>query len=764
VDLRSFLEELKRDPSFAGNVVYWGVRKRQAAKFVPIPEEVHPEIRRYLDGCGIERLYTHQAESFRAASRGEDLVITTPTASGKSLAYNLPVLDGLLKDRDAKAIYLFPTKALSQDQLKVLGGFMLPDLKLYVYDGDTPSSIRQAARRSGRLIVTNPDMLHSGILPNHPKWVKIFDGLKYIVLDELHTYRGVFGSHLSHIMKRLLRVAAFYGSKPLFIASSATIANPGDLFARITGRTGRVISESGAPLGEKHYVIYNPPLVDPVQGIRRGVVLESYKLAAPFIKQGIVTIVFARSRLNTEVILSYLKKWIPHKAGRIAGYRGGYLPNERRDIERGLKDGEIHGIVSTNALELGIDIGSLDVSIMAGYPGSVASFHQQAGRSGRKDAPSLAILIASNSPLDQYIAAHPEYLMDKNPEAALINPSNVYILVDQVKCAAFELPFKGGELFGGEDIADILSYLEEKSVLHREERDASDQGSPGPIYHWQDRSYPAENVSIRSADAGNFVIVEMAEGKKRVIGEVDRGSVPVLLYENAVYIHGSEQYTVVKLDWDKQVAYVERSKVEYYTDAETKSDIKILEKNSEERLGSYTALLADVLVRTMAVKFKKIKFGTHENVGYGDINLPPSEIHTRSLVLSFHSAFFEELGREESENLLLSISNLLRNIGPIFVMTDIRDIGSAESLKQQVIGLPTIFLYDRYPGGVGLADRLFDVKQEILQAALQRVDECACKDGCPSCVGPERLNKQTAKEFLKQITGGALSLVEPERK
>jgi DEAD/DEAH box helicase domain-containing protein len=750
VDLREYLEELKRDPAFTGNVAYWGVRKRREARFVPVPPEIHPELRLFLDGAGIRGLYTHQAESYRAASRGENVVITTPTASGKSLAYNLPVLDGLLKDPDAKSIYLFPTKALSQDQLKVLGDFMLPDLKLYVYDGDTPSSIRQAARKNGRLIVTNPDMLHTGVLPNHPKWVKIFDGLRYIVLDELHTYRGIFGSHLAHVMRRLLRVAGFYGSRPVFLASSATIDNPADLFEKITGRAPKVISESGAPQGEKHYVIYNPPVVDHVQGIRRGVVLESTRLAVPFIKNGIATIVFARSRLNTEVILSYLKKRLPHKSGQVAGYRGGYLPNERRDIERGLREGSIRGIVSTNALELGIDIGGLDVSIMAGYPGAVASFHQQAGRSGRKDAPSLAILIASNSPIDQYIASHPEYLMDRNPEAALVNPSNVYVLVDQVKCAAFELPFRNGETFGGDDVSDVLSYLEEKSVLHREE----------DVYHWQERSYPAENVSIRSADVGNFVIVEAAEGRKRVIGELDRASVPVLLHENAVYIHGSQQYTVVKLDWDKQVAWVERSAVDYYTDAETKSDIKILEKNREEDLPTYKALLADVLVRVMAVKYKKIKFGTHENVGFGEINLPPSEVHTRSLVLSFGSRLFDGLSRDESENLLLSVSNLLRNISPLFVMTDIRDIGRAENLKQQVIGLPTVFLYDRYPGGVGLADRLFEVKHEILQAALQRVEECECGEGCPSCVGPGRLNRKRARDFLEAVVEGGISLTE----
>jgi len=754
LDLSIFLELLHRDPSFAKNVTYWGVSKSQKPRYASMPLNLHPLLKEYLIKQGIENLYIHQAESFHQVLSGKDTVITTPTASGKSLAYNLPVLNGLLEDSDAKAIYLFPTKALSQDQVKLLEGFPLKEVKLYIYDGDTPSSIRQSARRNGRLIVTNPDMLHTGILPNHPKWVKIFDGLKYIVLDELHTYRGVFGSHLAHVLHRLLRIAKFYNSNPVIIASSATIENPGELFFRITGRKPGVISDSGAPLGVKHYIIYNPPLVNPAQGIRRGVVLEAYSVAKRFIQNEFQTIIFARSRLNTEIILSYLKKWMPHLAGRISGYRGGYLPNERREIEKGLKDGILRGIVSTNALELGIDIGSLDVSIMAGYPGTVASFHQQAGRSGRKSGVSVSILITSNSPLDQYIAFHPEYLMEKSPEAALINPENIYILVDQVKCAAFELPFKKDERFRDENISDILGYLEEKEVLHREKG----------VYHWQDRSYPAENVSIRSADVGNFVIVSREEGKKRVIGEVDRASVPILLHENAVYIHGSEQYLVVELDWNKQIAYVEKSRVNYYTDAETKTDIKILERGEEEILGTYSAWLADVLVRTTAVKYKKIKFGTHENIGYGDINLPPTEMHTRSLIISFHNDLFTGLSRDKCENLLLSISNLLQNISPLYVMTDIRDIGVSENMKQQLTELPTIFLYDRYPGGVGLAERLFEIKQKLLLSILERVSECNCKDGCPSCVGPDRFNKVEVKDFLKQVISGSMKPVENGKK
>lgn len=752
LELTDYLDELKRDPKFVSNVVYWGKRPKQSARVTPVPAELHPALKHYLEEKGIRNLYLHQQECYRAVAAGRDTVITTPTASGKSLAYNLPVLDALLKDRDAKALYLFPTKALSQDQVKMLEDFSLSELKLYIYDGDTPSSIRQAARKNGRLIVTNPDMLHTGILPNHPKWVKIFDGLRFIVLDELHTYRGVFGSHLSHVMKRLLRVARFYDSSPVFIASSATIANPENLFEKITSRTPLHVSNSGSPLGEKHYIIYNPPLVNPVQGIRRGVVLESYGLARRFIESGNATIVFARSRLNTEIVLSYLKKWMPSTAGRVEGYRGGYLPSERRRIEEGLKSGEIRGIVSTNALELGIDIGSLDVSIMAGYPGSVSSFHQQAGRSGRKDTLSVSVLVCSNGPLDQYIAAHPEYLMEKTPEAALINPSNIYILVDQIKCAAFEIPFALKERFGEENVSDILDYLEEKEVLHREDGN----------YHWQDRSYPAENVSIRSAEIGNFIIVEYAGRAKRVIGEVDRASVPMLLHENAVYIHGSQQYLVTRLDWDKQIAYVERSTVNYYTDSLTKTDIQILEKNIVEQFTCYQAFLADVLVRTLAAKYKKIKFGTHENIGYGDINLPPTEIHTRSLILSFENALFANLSREEGENLLLSVSNLLRNISPLYVMTDIRDIGSAENLRQQVIGLPTVFLFDRYPGGVGLADRLFEVTHELLRASHQRIQECTCRNGCPSCVGPERFNKEITAHFFETLLKAEIKLVQKD--
>ena len=749
MELESFLNYLKKDPSFTSHVTFWGVSPKKKAEYREIPKEIHPLLKERLKQYGIDRLYTHQEEVYRRVAQEKDVIITTPTASGKSLAYNLPILDGLLKDEDAKALYIFPTKALSQDQVKVISDFSLENVKLYIYDGDTPSSIRQAARKNGRLIVTNPDMLHTGILPNHPKWVKIFDGLRYVVIDELHNYRGIFGSHLALIIRRLLRIASFYGSKPLFIATSATIDNPEEIFYKITTRKPHIVDKSGAPMGERHYVIYNPPLVDAAQGIRRGVVLEASGIAKRFIKDGIPTIVFARSRMNTEVILSYLKKWIPSKSREIAGYRGGYLPKERREIERGLKNGRIRAVVATNALELGVDIGGLDVSIMAGYPGTVASFYQQSGRSGRKERISLAILVASNSPLDQYIAEHPEYLIEKSPEAALINPKNIFILVDQVKCAAFELPFKEDEGFIDEEVGDILNFLEEKSVLHRE----------NDIYHWQERSYPAENVSIRSADDGNFVIVEMGANGRRVIGEMDRSSVPFLLYKNAVYIHGSQQYVVTELDWDNRVAYVKMSKVNYYTDSESKTDIKILENDEYSPSGMYGTWLSEVLVRTMAVKYKKIKFGTHENIGWGEINLPTIEMHTRSLVLALNSELFGNYSREQSENLLLSISNLLRNISPLYIMTDVRDIGSAEALKEPVTGRPTLFLYDRYPGGVGLADRLFDVKDSLLISALQRVKECACSNGCPSCVGPNRMNKKDTIEVLEHLIKGNVKLV-----
>ena len=497
--LADILQSLRSDPAFSKRITHWETLPPRDGTYVPIPPGVDPRIVEALRRRGIDRLYSHQAATFSAVRDGKSVVLVSPTASGKTLSYNLPVLQSLLEEPAAKALYLFPTKALSQDQQAELNGILLGGdipVKVFTFDGDTPGSIRISAREEGRIIITNPDMLHTGILPNHPKWIKVLSHLRYVVLDEMHTYRGVFGSHMTNVIRRLKRIAAFYGTSPVFICCSATIGNPHELARKILETDVTLIDENGSPAGERHFLLYNPPLVDAVQGIRRGVVLESQGIATKLLKAGVKTIVFARSRVRTELIAQYirdsLKNFYTNNHGiRVESYRGGYLPNERREIEKGLRDGTIHGVVSTNALELGIDIGGLDASILAGFPGSIASSWQQAGRAGRRNTVSLSILVASSSALDQFIIRHPEYFFSRSPECGQIDPGNIYIQTDQLKCAVFELPFEDGEAFG-EGATDILQYLAEQGVIRH----------AGGKWYWADRSYPAENVSLRLRHAG----------------------------------------------------------------------------------------------------------------------------------------------------------------------------------------------------------------------------------------------------------------------
>ena len=566
---------------------------------------------------------------------GRNVVIVSPTASGKTLAYNLPVLQTLLEDPDARALYLFPTKALSQDQQSelnevVLGGEI--PVKIFTYDGDTPSSIRISAREEGRIIITNPDMLHTGILPNHTKWIKVLSGVRYVVIDEMHSYRGVFGSHMTNVVRRLKRIAAFYGTKPVFICCSATIGNPKELAGKILEDDVELIDDNGSPSGERHFVLYNPPIVDAVQGIRRSVVLESQRVATRLLKAGVKTIVFSRSRIRTELIAQYIRDslknfYVDNHGIRVESYRGGYLPNERREIERGLRDGTIQGVVSTNALELGIDIGGLDASVLAGFPGTIASSWQQAGRAGRRNTVSLSVLVASSSATDQFIIRHPEYFFGRSPERGQVDPHNVFIQADQLKCAVFELPFADDERFG-EGTPELLNYLGEQGVVRR---------SAGKWY-WADRAYPAENVSLRTATPNNIVIVDTTKGRDEVIGEMDLPSAKELIFDGAVYLHLGDQYLVQKLDLENQRCYVEETDVNYWTDSIVKTDIKVLAVDEERTAAGVRVAIGDILVRSQATKFKKLKFHTNENVGYGDISLPADEMHTRACALVFDPA------------------------------------------------------------------------------------------------------------------------------
>src|SRR6476620_55016 len=547
-----------------------------AASYAPFPEQIDPRLRTTLAARGIEQLYTHQSEAFEHVLAGRNVVTITPTASGKTLCYNAPVLDAILKDPSSRALYLFPTKALAQDQLAELHalaelaiGHGGPEIGVFTYDGDTPSDARRAIRGKAHVVLSNPDMLHSGILPHHPRWAKLFENLKFVVVDELHAYRGVFGSHLANIMRRLQRICRHYGSDPVFICSSATIANPRELAEGLTGRRFELVERNGAPRGEKFFLFVNPPVVNAQLGIRRSYLAEARRVALEFLRHNLQLILFAQSRLAVEILTTYLKDAFhgpPGAADVVRGYRGGYLPNRRREIERGLRDGLVRAVVSTNALELGIDIGALDVSVMAGYPGTIAATWQRAGRAGRRTTRSAAVYVASSAPIDQFIVRNPSYFFDASPEHALINPDNLHILLDHVKCAAFELPFRDDERFGEENVQEVLAVLGEEGFVHHADG----------LWNWTNESYPADAVSLRSVSSDNFVVVDHTHDE-RVIGETDFTSGPSTLHEKAIYIVEGALYQVERFDFDGRKAYVRSVDCDYYTTAISYAKVTILE-------------------------------------------------------------------------------------------------------------------------------------------------------------------------------------------
>ncbi len=738
------VKRLEDDSEFMSCVTRWERIPAREGSYAPLPTELNPAIQHALKKRGIDRLYTHQADSFEAARRREDFVVVTPTASGKTLCYNLAVLQRILEEPSSRALYLFPTKALSQDQQSELNESVLAgelNVRIVTYDGDTPVSLRTAARDKGQIVISNPDMLHSGVLPNHPKWIKFLRNLDYIVIDEIHTYRGIFGSHMTNVVRRLRRIAAFYGSNPTFICCSATIGNPAELAGRIVEKDVRLIDNNGAPSGEKHLILYNPPLVDRVQGIRRGVVKESQRFALYFLRAGVKTIVFSRSRVRTELIASYINKslanvYTENERIRVEAYRGGYLPSERRSIEKGLRDGTIHGVVSTNALELGIDIGGLDAAVLGGYPGSIASAWQQAGRAGRRNTVSLALVLASASPLDQYMVKHPEYFLGIPPESGFVDPDNMYVLSDHLKCAVFELPFKELGPFPQVSL-DALEYLEETGAIRR----------TGGAYYWSDRSYPAEGISLRSATSDNVIIIDTTQGRHEVIGEMDRPSAKELIYDNAIYIHRGTQYVVQKLDIEDRRCYVERTDVNYFTDSLVKRDIKVLHEDSREQAAGCELVTGDILVRTQVAKFKKLRFQTHENVGFGEISLPEEEMHTRSVVIVFSEG--TEAGKAAAAldatvlgPAISRIGTLIKNVAPAFLLCDPQDLGVAERVRDPHFGAPALYVYDSYPGGSGLSEAFVSRVAPVLRAALELVDSCSCEEGCPSCVGPRDASEE----------------------
>ncbi len=733
MNLSQVLTQMENAPELMRQVTAWQITPTREGSFADFPPGVDPRLVDVLRARGIERLFTHQASAIAAAQRGENVVVVTPTASGKTLCYNIPVLNSLLQNPHSRAIYLFPTKTLSQDQLDELHGLVTAldvDIKTYTYDGDTPVNARKAIRAAGHIVITNPDMLHTGILPHHTKWVKLFENLQYVVIDEVHQYRGVFGSHLSNVIRRLRRICDWYGTKPIFILSSATIANPEELATKLIGEDVLLVDNDGSPKGQKHFIFYNPPVVNRELGIRRSSIHEARALTRNFLQNDIQTIVFARTRQTVEILLSYLREDMKSKRwddDKVRGYRGGYLPKQRREIERGLRDGEVRGVVATNALELGIDIGQLDSCVITGYPGTITSTWQQAGRAGRRADVSCAMLVASSAPLDQYIITHPEYFFSQPPEHALINADNLLILLSHIKCAAFELPFRQGEWYGGQSIDQILDFLAEQGILHKVE----------DTYHWSTESYPADEISLRTAARDNVVIIDTTEDEPRVIGEVDSFSAPTMVHEEAIYIHEGQQYQIEELDWEEKKAYATQVDVDYYTDAELAVQVRVIDQFKSEGFDGCHKAYGEVLVSALPTIYKKVKMWTHENVGWGDVRLPEQEMQTTAYWLSFPERVMGMFTKADLESGLVGLSNVLVNVAPLFLMCDPRDIGVKPEIRSPHTGEATIFIYDKVPAGIGFAEKLYRIHDQLLEAAEQLVRDCDCAAGCPSCVGPE---------------------------
>ncbi len=901
MSIRDVIAELRRDRGFMANVTAWETLPARSGCYGEIPAALHPAVRGALVGRGIERLYSHQAEAVTLALAGGDSVaVVTPTASGKTLCYMLPVLHALLRDAEATALFLFPTKALAHDQLAEIhewiagltdAGHLAADGRMKTggasssalaagqiaaaYDGDTPSAQRRPIRQNGRLILTNPDMLHAGILPHHGDWARFLRGLRYVVIDEMHSYRGVFGSHVANVLRRLRRVAAHYGARPQFLLTSATIANPQQLAESLTEDTVRVIDNNGAPQGSKHIVLYAPPLYDPIQGLRRSSVLESQELAVRFLRGGLQTIVFGRARLTVELLLSYIRERlqddgdeaavdsVPFQPRSVRGYRGGYLPRERREIEAGLRTGNVRGVVATNALELGIDIGQLEAAVICGYPGTIAAAWQQWGRVGRTTGESVAVLVATAGALDQYIVNNPQFLLRRSPERAFANADNLALLVDQMRCAAFELPFLEGDLFGRSPYSiEVLDLLVEEESLQQF----------GNRFLWRGDGYPSRQFSLRSA-GGDPVVVQAGaregesqtggggrregaatrtaaggrqapgreEGAFTVIGEVDASSAPLQIHEGAVYMHEGRSYLVERLDLEERLAWVWPAEVEFYTEASTETEIEVESVEESRAAGGAQPGHGEVIVTSQVTQYRRVRRFTHENLGVLPLDYPPTTLDTAAywveVTAEAQKALMEAgdwrdspndygpdwqaqraktrerdgfrcaecgaaergnrqhdvhhrvpfrvfnyipgLNRNDREanrlsNLVLlcrrchhrleagvrartgmdGVAYALGNLAPLHLMCDRRDIGVAIIREQEERGLlpqaapsvshaaegeqagPRVYIYESMPAGIGFSAQLYARHDELMAGTAELIRRCACRFGCPACVGP----------------------------
>jgi DEAD/DEAH box helicase domain-containing protein len=762
VNPEHFIQRFKRASDYRGQIVHVQEVPARGAEYGELDVPLPPRLTDALGNLGVTRLYRHQAEAVDRARTGQHVIVTTPTASGKSLCYNAPVLENLLLEPHARALYLFPTKALAQDQkakLEALG--LHPDVTVATFDGDTPKEERSWVKRHGRLVITNPDMLHVGMLPYHNTWAGLLRNLRYVIIDEAHVFRGVFGAHVANILKRLRRIAARYGARPQFIACSATIANPGELFTRLTGLRAETVGGDGAPSGGKRFVFWNPPVVDEKTGVRRSSNAEATGLFTTLVSGGVRTIAFTRARKQAELLLNYARRNFegtsnPKLAEKVVSYRAGYTPEQRRDIERRLFKGELTGVTATNALELGVDIGDLDACIITGYPGTVASTWQQAGRAGRRQGEALAVLVAADNPLDQFLMRRPDYFFGQTHEHATLDPLNKHILGGHLLCAAYEMPLTEADyrLFGGDAEEERARWVAHRMV------ESGNLAARGDQLVYANDDYPASRVNIRSASSNQYTIIEEARGK--VLGTVEEARAYDTLHPGAVYLHMGESYLVESLDTQNFRAFVRPATANYYTEPRIETNIEILETYGSKEFGQTVAYFGSVVVRARVVGFRQKQLFSDENLAQFELDLPEQRFETEAVWYPVPQPVVWEL--EGVEQGLAGGVHALEHasIGllPLFALCDRNDIGGVSTPYHPGVGGPAIFVHDGHPGGVGIAETGYRLMTEWLTATRDLLNECPCEGGCPSCIqspkcgnNNEPLDKEAARTILRYILG-----------
>ncbi|MDD5313353.1 MAG: DEAD/DEAH box helicase [Dehalococcoidia bacterium] len=758
MDTTAFLDFLKNDPEYKNQIVYTQYIPARDARPGWLDRPLNPVFQEQLDKLDITTLYSHQADAINAVRGGKNVMVATPSASGKTLCYNIPVLEAMLENTSTRALYIFPTKALAQDQLRSLTELAGKTINLpwecATYDGDTLSEDRAGIRRRARIVLTNPDMVHVGILPNHKAWSTFLRRLKYVVVDEAHVYRGVFGSHVANILRRLRRICDVYGSKPQFILCSATIANPGEHAERISGLPFQVIEADGAPYGGKAFVFWNPPVIDEARSVRRSANSEATYLFTELIRRNIRTLTFAPTRKLTELIYVYSRDQLGHPLGdRIMSYRAGYLAADRRNIERQLFNGELLGAVATNALELGIDIGDLDATVITGYPGSIASTWQQAGRSGRRGEKSLSFLVAQNNPLDQYFMNNPDFFFGKAFENALINWENSNILNPHLLCAAWEKPLDEADArYFGDALLNAVAELEAEGRLRQ----------VGKRWHIAPQlSHPAHDVNIRSASGHDYQILDASRGYE-LLETVEEDRAFWQVHPGAIYLHQGDSYFVKELDLEKHIAVVEPAAVPYYTQTMELTDLKVLQRIAEKQINGVRVCLGVVDVSNQVDGYRKKKHFTDEVLGEELLDLPPQRFITQAVWFDLPQPAVNmvERGKLDFHGGLHAAEHAAIAILPLFAMCDRNDIGGVSTPLHADTGKAQIFIYDGYPGGIGIAEKGYQIIEELWAATLKAIEECPCRDGCPACIqspkcgnNNEPLDKKAAVILLRGLIG-----------